>query len=189
MLSRSYRVLDSEICHVGGLLATTAARTAFDIGRRHHCDKAIPILDALFAATGITVATVLAVADRWPGVRGSRRIRAVLESVDAGAESPPESRLRLILVRGGLPRPTTQIAFPALRIRVDLGWPEWRVAVEYDGLQHWADAAQRAWDIERAELLDSAGWTVVRVSARMLARPEAVVERVRSKLKAAGCPI
>jgi very-short-patch-repair endonuclease len=70
-----------------------------------------------------------------------------------------------------------------------MGWREWKVAVEYDGVQHWTDAKQRAWDIERTELLETAGWVVVRVSAAMLAGPAILVERIRGKLRAAGCPI
>ena len=128
-------------------------------------------------------------ADRWPSARGIRRLRSALELVDGGAESPQETRLRLIIIRGGLPKPETQIRFPELRIRVDLGWRQWMVAVEYDGMQHWADGKQRAWDIERIALLEAAGWVVVRVSAAMLARPEVILERIRGKLWAAGCPL
>lgn len=189
MIAHSYQVHPDETCVAASLPVTTAARTAFDIGRRQPADRAVPILDALFAATGATTAEVVAVADRWPGARGVRVLRSVLQFVDAAAESPQESRLRLILVRGGLPPPECQIRFPDLRVRVDMGWREWRVAVEYDGVQHWADAAQRAWDIERLELLEAAGWAVVRVSAQMMARPEVVLERVRVKLRAAGCRV
>lgn len=189
IMIRSFRIHDDEVGLVGSLPVTTAARTAFDIGRSHAPDVAIPILDALLRATGVQRGDVTAVADRWPAVRGARQFQSVLELVDGGAESPQESRLRLVLVRGGLPKPQTQIAFPGLRIRVDLGWPQWKVAVEYDGVQHWSDARQRAWDIERIALLEAAGWVVVRVSAAMLARPAVVVERVRTKLRAAGCPI
>lgn len=94
-----------------------------------------------------------------------------------------------MLVRAGLPKPQTQIEFPDLRIRVDLGWRQWKVAVEYDGIQHWSNRRQRSWDIERIALLEAAGWTVVRVSAEMLSHPDVVVERVRAKLRAVGCPI
>jgi len=128
-------------------------------------------------------------ADRHRGARGVSRLRTALDLTDSGAESPQESRLRLIIVGGGLPPPETQIEFRDLRIRVDMGWWEWKVAVEYDGVQHWTDAKQRAWDIERTELLETAGWVVVRVSAAMLARPAILVERIRGKLRAAGCPI
>lgn len=189
IIARSYRVAADELCLAAGLPVTTAARTAFDIGRRRSVDEAVPILDALLAATGVHVALIAAIADRYPGQRGVSRLRAALPLIDGGAESPQESRLRLILLRGGLPRPETQIAFPDLRIRVDMGWRQWKVAVEYDGVQHWSDARQRAWDIERIALLEAAGWVVVRVSAAMLARPDLIVERVRAKLRAAGCPV
>lgn len=79
--------------------------------------------------------------------------------------------------------------FGCVRIRVDLGWREWKVAVEYDGVQHWSDRYQRSWDIDRIALLDAAGWVVIRVSAEMLSRPDVILDRVRQKLRAAGCPI
>jgi very-short-patch-repair endonuclease len=48
--------------------------------------------------------------------------------------------------------------------RIDLGWPEWRVGVEYDGAQHWTDPVQRTTDIDRAAELARLGWIIVRVS-------------------------
>ena len=92
-------------------------------------------------------------------------------------------------MRAGLPTPQTQIRLngrDGMRIRLDMGWPQWKVAVEYDGVQHWTDARQRSWDIERINLLESLGWVIVRVSAEMLSRPEIVVERVKNKLRQAG---
>jgi hypothetical protein len=85
--------------------------------------------------------------------------------------------------------PDSQIRFPELGIRVDMGWPQWKVALEYDGVQHWTDARQRTWDIERIVRLESVGWVVIRVSAEMFSRPAVIVDRVRSALRAAGCPI
>jgi hypothetical protein len=38
-------------------------------------------------------------------------------------------------------------------------------------------------------MLEASGWVVVRVSAEMLTRPDVIVQRVREKLRAAGCPI
>ncbi|UXA18594.1 endonuclease domain-containing protein [Mycobacterium sp. SMC-4] len=189
ILAHSWSLGAGETCLVGGVSATTPARTAFDIGRSRPPDQAIPVIDALMNATRVSAAEVARVAAAHPGARGVRRLSQVLDFVDGGAESPRETTLRLILVRGGLPRPETQIAFRELRIRVDMGWREWKVAVEYDGVQHWNDRRQRAWDIERSVLLESVGWTVVRVSSDMLGRREVIVERVRSKLRAAGCPL
>lgn len=179
---RSYELSEDELRTIRGMRVTTAARTAFDIGRGLPAARAVPILDALLNATRIQPADVVAVADLHPGARGIRRLRAALELADGGAASPQETRLRLLLVRAGFPKPETQIEFRDLRIRVDMGWREWKVAVEYDGVQHWDDAYQRAWDIERIALLEAAGWTVIRVSAAMLRRPDALIERVKAKL-------
>ncbi|GAS97718.1 uncharacterized protein RMCC_4684 [Mycolicibacterium canariasense] len=189
MVVRSWKLADGQTCRVGGVECTTPARTAFDLGRRYRDDVAVVAVDAVLNATRIEPADVLAVAEVHPGARGVARLRALLPMVDGGAESPQESRLRLLLVRAGLPRPETQIAFPRLRIRVDMGWRQWRVAVEYDGVQHWADGRQRSWDIDRIALLEEAGWAVVRVSAEMLRRPDVIVQRVHAKLRAAGCPV
>lgn len=114
--------------------------------------------------------------------------------VDGGAESPYETRTRLALVAGGLPRPRTQIevrnVWGAVLARIDMGWDEWQVGVEFDGAQHWTDAAQRTRDIDRLADLEARGWTIVRVSADLLRyRPGVVVARTRRALRAAGCPI
>ncbi|TPG31127.1 endonuclease domain-containing protein [Mycolicibacterium hodleri] len=193
IVCHTYALESSECCHVDGMRLTTPARTAFDIGRTRAPTQAAVYLDALVHATGLSVSDVVELADRHPGVRGVRRLRDVLRLVDGGAESPQETRLRLILVNAGLPKPETQIEFRdrfgAVRVRVDMGWREWKVAVEYDGIQHWTDKRQRSWDIERIAMLEASGWVVVRVSAEMLTHPDVLVKRVREKLRAAGCPI
>ncbi|WP_328350746.1 DUF559 domain-containing protein [Mycobacterium sp. NBC_00419] len=194
MVIRSWSLLPEEVCLVASMTVTTPARTAFDIGRLH--PQPVPILDALLNATGIKPAEVRELTERHQGSRGVARLRRSLDVVDGGAESPQESRLRLILVGGGLPVPETQIQFrdlhvrvDDLHVRVDMGWREWKVAVEYDGVQHWTDRRQRSWDIDRIALLEAAGWVVVRVSAAMMSRPHVIVERVRAKLRASGCPV
>jgi len=186
----TYDLRADEVVRVRGISVTTPARTAYDLGRTRPAAIAVPLLDALLNATHITKADVQAVADARPGARGVRRLRSLLDRVDGGAESPRETQLRLLLVDAGLPRPQTQIEFRdrrgRVRVRADMGWREWRVAVEYDGLQHWTDARQRSWDIERIALLEASGWTVVRVSAEMFSRPGVIVDRIAAKLRAAG---
>lgn len=185
IVAHSWHLAAEETCLVAGVAgvdATTPARTAFDIGRTRPPDQAIPVIDALMNATRVSAAEIAAVAAAHPGARGVAGIPRLLDLVDGGAESPQESRVRLVLVRGGLPRPKTQIVFKDLRIRVDMGWREWKVAVEYDGVQHWNDRSQRSWDIGRLALLEAAGWALIRVSSDMLRRPEVIVERVRAKL-------
>ncbi|WP_396928098.1 hypothetical protein [Mycolicibacterium sp.] len=148
LLAHSYAIADDDVCVRRGMRLTTAARTAFDIGRSRAPHEAVPLLDALMNATGLKDADVLAIADANPGVRGVRRLRATLTLVDAGAESPRESTVRMLLVSAGLPTPETQIEFyddyGDVMIRVDMGWRQWHIAVEYDGVQHWTDGRQRA---------------------------------------------
>lgn len=184
---------DDELCVVRGIRCTTAARTAFDLGRRLTTEEAVIRIDALLNSTRVSVSAVEAIATRYPGARGVRRLREALDLVDGRAESPQESRLRLLLVQSGLPRPATQIpiadTFGVVRRRIDMGWPQWLVGVEYDGEQHFSSAVDYENDIVRLEFLAERGWTIVRVSSRQLRleRP-AIVARVRKALAAAGMP-
>ncbi|TRW82829.1 hypothetical protein FK535_12815 [Mycolicibacterium sp. 018/SC-01/001] len=177
---------DDETCLVQSIDCTTVARTIFDIGRRIPSDEAVIRIDALLNATRIPVDDVAVVASRHPGARGIRRLRQVMALVDGGAESPQESRLRLILLRAGLPRPRTQVPIigDAGRVirRIDIGWPEYGVGVEYDGEHHWTDPRTHAEDINRLEFLAARGWAIVRVSGRHMGDPAAVVARVRAAL-------
>ncbi|WP_027500841.1 DUF559 domain-containing protein [Rhodococcus sp. UNC363MFTsu5.1] len=183
-----------EICVAGGWIASTPARTGYDLGRRLRFDRAVEALDALCNATDTKPGEIGALAENHRGARGIVQLRQVLELVDGGAESPQETRTRLLLIDGGLPRPATQILVRDARGRVvarsDMGWERWKVLVEYDGDQHWTDESQRAWDLERLELLTNLGWRVVRVgSAQLRLRPHTVAARARAALRAAGAPV
>ena len=175
------RLADDEVCVRASIDCTTPARTVYDIGRRVPGDSGIVRVDAVLNATRCTIGEVRRIADRYPGARGLKRLRAALDVADGGAESPKETELRLLLVRDGLPRPVTQIRVG--KRRIDMGWPACNVGVEYDGEQHWTNPNSHADDIERLEFLASQGWTIVRVSARQLrsARPE-ILHRVRRAL-------
>lgn len=179
---------DDEVCLRGGFDCTTPARTAYDLGRRVPGDLGIMRIDALLNATGCTIAEVQGIANRYPGARGIRELRATLDLVDGGAESPRETELRLLLVGAGLPRPATQIRVGNRRI--DMGWRDPKVGVEYDGVQHWTSPDIHAGDIERLEFLAAQGWLIVRVSARHLrCRRAEIVRRVCEALRSRGCPV
>lgn len=96
---------------------------------------------------------VEAVVVRHPGARGVRRLHQILPLVGGGAESLPESWNRLASVDAGFPVQRTQIVIcgPAsyLIARLDMGWEQWRVGVEYDGAYRWTDPGQRTRDIDR----------------------------------------
>lgn len=176
-----------DIVRRGRVALTGPARTAFDIGRRHPIVTAVTHVDALLHATGCRIDDVRDVALRHPGARNMRRLLTVLDLADAGAESPTETLTRLFLLAAGLPRPDTQIpvrdASGRVRYRLDLGWPERMVAVEYDGEHHWTGHAQRARDIERWEFLAEQGWTIIRVSwAQLRDHPDTMASRVARAL-------
>lgn len=174
-------IADDEICLRQSIFCTTPARTAYDIGRRAPGDTAIIRIDALLNATRCSVDEIERIADRHAGARGMRALRKALDLADGGAESPKETELRLLIVRDGLPRPVTQV--PVGRRRVDMGWPQWKVGVEYDGEQHFANPDDYANDIERLEYLAAQGWAIIRVSARQLRydRP-GILGRIRRAL-------
>jgi hypothetical protein len=191
---RNETLLAGESVRIGGVPVTSPARTAFDLGRRPGLQAAVMRIDSLARATGVTAADVYSLSNAHRGARGMNQLRRVLPLIDAGAESPQETRTRLVLIRGGLPRPQTQIVvrnmWGAVLARIDMGWEEWLVGVEYDGAQHWTDPRIRANDIDRTAELERRGWRLVRVSAELLRhRPDVIVERVRSALLAAGCPL
>ncbi len=169
-----------------GIRCTDVERTVFDLGRRLLFPESLIRVDALLNATGVPVEEVAPIADRYPGARHIRRLHKVLSLADGGAESPQETRVRIILIEGGLPRPVTQIRVG--RRRVDMGWPEWRVGVEYDGAQHWTDPDRHGGDIARLEYLHHMGWVIVRVVARHLRDPQGIVDRATAALCKAGWP-
>ncbi len=176
---------DDERQLVRGVPLTTPARTAFDLGRRPGRTLALIRVDALANATALRPAAIEGLIERHPGVRGLRQLRDVVDLMDGGAESPQETRTRLVLVDAGLPRPQTQIGVD--RWRIDMGWEEFKVGVEYDGEQHWKDPRQHERDIDRLAELLARGWLIVRVSADMLrCRREVIVSRTCTALRQAG---
>ena len=177
---------EDEICLRQRIECTTASRTAYDLARRLPLETGVIRVDALLNATRTPVAQVNSIAARYPGARGLRQLRETLDLADGGSESPQETRLRLFLVQSGIPRPVTQIVVLNDRgpdRRVDMGWPEWKVGVEYDGEQHWTNPDSYAEDIERLEFLATQGWIIIRVSSRQLRyRRQEILTRVRGAL-------
>lgn len=185
VVTRRETILDHEITRLQDIPVTSVARTAFDLARRNASWRAVAQLDSLCRATRFTTDDVLSVREMHPRVRGRRRVPELLDRVDAGAQSPKETWLRLVLIDAGFPRPRTQI--PVLRpdgghYFLDMGWEEFMVAAEYDGEQHRLDDVQYRGDVTRAEYIDGLGWRRIRVLAGH--RAEHVIQRVQQ----AGVP-
>lgn len=162
-------VAPDEVTTINGMRVTTAARTALDIACREPFGPAVAAIDALARATRLGPDDVTALARRHPGRRGIRQARNVLRHIDPGAESPRETWLRLLLIRGGLPAPTTQIPirneYGVLVASMDMGWEGLKIAAEYDGDHHRMDRRQFTNDIRRAEIVNELGWIHIRVTA------------------------
>lgn len=114
------------------------------------------------------------------------RLRRALREIRVSCASPGETRVRLLLVRAGVPEPELNAEVDletGAVVHPDLVWRDRRVALEYEGGGH-GDERRRRYDIDRYERLKEAGWTVLLVTADDLHGPRAaaLVRRVRSAL-------
>ena len=118
---------------------------------------------------------------------GAARLREALPFIRQDSWSRPESITRCHLVKAGLPEPVlNRDYFDAHGIHlgcIDLSYPEFKVAIEYQGSQH---AQRYARDVERIERLRAEGWIVIQVTAPLLATPAELVRRVRVALVSRG---
>lgn len=107
-------------------------------------------------------------ARHFTGARGIARVHKAIPLLRVGADSPGETRTRLLLRRAGLPEPALQHQVRDARARVvatlDLAYPELLVGMEYDGAYHRLDAEQFGYDIGRTARLDALGWRIIRIS-------------------------
>jgi hypothetical protein len=163
---RNERISADELMRIGQLVVATPARTAFDLGRYLKRGPAVARLDALMRAAPFSVEDVMLLTKRYKGARGVAKLKAVLPLVDGGAASPQETRLRLLFIDAGLPKPTTQIAVydengEFVRF-LDMGWEDFMVGAEYDGDQHRTNRAQYVKDQRVWPKLRELRWHVVR---------------------------
>ena len=179
-IRRSYLTSD-EIVVRQGLPVTSALRTVIDLACRLHLIEAVMIIDAALHMRLICVDQLQAWAAAHPGYRGVAMLRRAIQYAEPASESPMETRLRLVLVLGGLPKPRVQISLHDDRGsfvgRADLYYPEQRLAIEYDGTTHRDSMAA---DNRRQNRLIEAGFVVLRFTASdVLGDPASVVATVR----------
>lgn len=173
---------EQEWCRYQGLALTTPLRTAYDLARRRELVEAVVALDALAARFRFAPAEVLTIADRHPGARRRRRLPEIVELADPRSSSPMESRLRLVLVRAGLPKPAVQHPVTDRVGRtvatVDLAYQAERIAIEYEGGEHF-ERERVIRDVYRYTRLVDLGWRVYRYTAKQVYwRPEQIVAEI-----------
>ncbi|MGU3497903.1 hypothetical protein [Mycobacterium sp. C31M] len=162
-------IADDEIVVIRGMRVCTPARTAFDLARRYPLNRAVAAIDALANRTRLDMVEVEKLIAEHPGRRGIPTARKALDLVDAGAESPRETWLRLLVIQAGYPRPKTQIwvrdKFNYEFACIDVGWPDRLIGLEYQGRHHQSDPVTYERDIRRLEQLVQLGWTIIRITA------------------------
>ncbi|WP_429456899.1 hypothetical protein [Microbacterium sp. ZKA21] len=114
---------------------------------------------------------------------GIQNLREAVELIREDSWSPRESKLRVRIVRAGLPEPLlNQDVFDdhgRFLGCVDLAYPHLKVAIEYQGRLH---SGNYAADVERIAALRAAGWIVIEVSSELFTRPGELIERIRQAL-------
>ncbi|WP_203335841.1 type IV toxin-antitoxin system AbiEi family antitoxin domain-containing protein [Nocardioides limicola] len=176
-----------DIVSVCGVRVTTPLRTAMDLACLRGDARALAVLDAFMRHCGLCVQDFQRALPRFKGRRGVTQVRRLAPLASALAESPGESWCRMAILRDGLPAPMLQweIAVDGRVLwRLDHAYPEWRIAVEYDGEEfHGPEHAVR--DQRRRAWLAAHGWHVIVVRKEDLAgeRLSAWLDELRAVIR------
>jgi hypothetical protein len=175
-----------------GLLISDPTRAFMELAAaRKDLVELVAVGDSLVRRKRTTPAELVVAAEGYSG-KGSRLARRAASHVRAGVDSPTESRLRMLIVLGGLPEPQPNHILRhhdgEWARRLDLSYPALKVIVEYDGRHHTRIRANWVNDIKRREALERDGWRFVIVTAEgIYETPLETLERVRLALTERGC--
>ncbi|MEP6630361.1 MAG: hypothetical protein ABJA89_07805 [Lapillicoccus sp.] len=174
-----------------GVRLTPPERTVCDLAPRLDLVGLVVLGDRLVRRGATTPIQLIRAADEWPGDFRSRLQRAT-RLVRVGVDSPPESRLRMLVVLAGLPEPTVNHIIRHdetgdwLR-RFELAYLDLLLAIEYQG--RWHRESDDVWeaDIARREELDHHTWRVVEVLGKSLSEdPGHVLQRIEAARRDRG---
>jgi len=120
------------------------------------------------------------------GVDGVKRARSVMRWLRPRTESIYETRIRLLLVRAGLPCPLVdhEVFCPSVgrAYHLDMGYDEEKIGVEYDGRDHVKDTEQMEIDATRRRHLQDEAWMLITITAGQLKDERAIVRSVEAAL-------
>lgn len=123
------------------------------------------------------------------GKPGSSRLRRALALSRQGSRSRPETLLRLMLTRAGLPEPEIAWSAPVGggAHEADLAWPTFGVVLEYEGDVHRIDRRQFRSDIRRFDAYLDAGLSPIRATGDdVFLDPEPLLSMVERRLRSRG---
>ena len=166
-----------------GIPVTDLDRTLVD------CAMALDPLDALVVAdsalrAGADPERCADLLASMPGRRGVRQARAIVEFADDGAESPRETAVRYTVLQAGMPAPETQIRIDTSigEYWADVGWPDLRLLVEYDGLAKYGDGSTAPRVLlrerRRQDAVQEQGWRFLRLTGEDVGRSSQVMRRL-----------
>jgi len=179
------RAEDLAVRH--GLTVTSPARTWFDLGAMLGLGDLVAVGDFLlhWRAPLVSARELRGLVNARGSTRGIRSLRDALDLLSDRAESRPESLLRVIVVRGGLPAPAVNYAVVQTEtgrdVRLDLAFVEQKLVLEYQGDYHRTRAQWRK-DMTRRTRLEADGWRVMELNADDLLDPDELVARIAKTL-------
>lgn len=181
-----------ETTHRHGLPVTSPAMTFMQLAVRLELVELVVFGDQLVKRGLITVDDLIAYAEGWEhhgqaaGLRAARLVRD-------GVDSAPETRLRLLMVLGGLPEPkinhVIRHADGTVRYRIELVYEGILLAIEYDGRWH-DEKEQQAYDVARRQILGELGWTfLVFRTADLYETPDLTLRTIVQALRERGVTV
>jgi hypothetical protein len=166
------------------LRLTSGPQTFLDLAALLPAEELVAVGDALYRGGQLSPEGLALRLKRADRVRGVVRARECAPLLSPLAASRPESLVRYWLATSDLPDPVPQIpihdSWGREVAHADLGYEEWKIALEYEGLQH-AERDQFGRDIDRYSLMAADGWLTLRFATRHLT-PWIVVDRTRRAL-------
>ena len=124
---------------------------------------------------------------------GKRKLVEALTLIRVGSASPMETRLRLLIIRSGLPEPQLNVDILDARGSFvacgDLYYPERRLLIEQVGDQHRTDTKTYERDQTRIADLHASGVRVIRVrQAGYFRDPERTIDEITAAMDARARP-
>jgi hypothetical protein len=182
-----------EIKEVRGLRVTSPVRTAYDLARRGDLVERVVAVDRLANVHRFSPDLLLNFTARNRRARGNDLVPYVLAYADRRAGSPMETRLRMLIVQAGLPKPEVQWVvqdeYTHTAVWLDLAWPDHMIGIEYEGEGH-TDPDQVLRDIARYTALVDKGWRIYRYTKlEILRRPALIVAQLtRARQRTRSAP-
>ncbi|MDF9278032.1 hypothetical protein P4U43_09550 [Arthrobacter sp. EH-1B-1] len=186
---------------INGLPVTSVFRTFVDLGTLLHLDDLVAAGDSIVSEHHrhfgeprhpmIPVAGLRKLVEHTSKIHGIRAARLAIDLIEPGVDSPPETQIRLMLGRAGLPvfvpncRIDTEIGLP---VWADLGCHEFKTCIEYDGGHH-LTPEQQQYDARRDQRTREADWAQVKLNKLDIRKGEQwITSLARGALRSQGWP-